>query len=173
MKALFCLSLCVLLFSCKKDPFSQFENNQLKATIYFKSGETKTIELNGMEAYMGCSNFGLQSKYIQGTSKNNAYIGISFISSCTIPKGIYNGLSCKYSPDVKAYDNREFNCDGFFTPSAGRITYSLVDGKYSEGTFEAVCTRWDRIINPLDIRDTTFVYDTATIRGSFKGISAD
>ena len=122
---------------------------------------------------MGCSNYGLQSKYIQGTSKSNAFIGISFLSSCTISQGTYYGLSCKYSPNVKAYDNREYNCDGYITPGAGRITYTFVDGMYSEGTFEAVCTRWERIINPLNTNDTTFVYDTATIKGSFRGISAN
>jgi hypothetical protein len=148
--------IVVTVFSCKTDVEPLNAKNKFEATVTFNSGfnsgEIRKFSATGSNVQFGCSSFFGGGSYVVADQSPSA-INLGYIGGyrCITGPGTYD-FSCDY------YLNKFLQ----FAPTymswssnhRGSITYTIFDGKYAEGYFEAVCTA-----KP----------DSVSVKGTFSG----
>jgi len=151
VKAFILIIIAVMVLSCKKDSVEPFDaKNKLNATITLSSGEVKEFLATGSKVTIGCAAIG--GSYILADQSPVA-INLGYINgyNCITAPGTYD-YNCNYYPDKNSQSSPIYM--GWSSHKQGSITYTVVNGKYVEGYFEAVCTT-----------DT----DAVTLKGTFSG----
>ena len=158
MKTLLFLNM-LLLLSCKKDevdPDAKFKENYLKATILLSSGDSVIIEATGKDVHMGCEIW--TGNYIYGENEYYQSLSLSVLlwsSGCVSKAGTFD-LKCTYTTDKRRSYFPVYENNPLINP--GEITFTKVNGTYSEGYFSCIS------IDP-------FTLDSVLVSGTFKGVS--
>ncbi len=145
--------------SCKKEGPQPPQNNEIKATITFSSGDVLHTRTTGWNAAFGCGFF-FPSSWFESKDETNGRISVTCSGPCVTAPGTTDQVIISYlrhpnSPSSPVYDNTITRSPGSSQIRSGSVTFTSVKGDFWEGYFDAVC--WASLT------------DSVIIKGSFRG----
>ena len=159
-KYLKCISVLLLIgffFSCgkKSDSSGVVNNNEIKATVLYRSGATVNIIGKAEHAIAGCAP--LYYTFLEGINETNAavYVNVSGYgsgSNCVTSPSAYV-CYCEYRENTKSTSTPIYVNRGPGTILRDSITFTICTSTNIEGYFKATC--W-------------YGTDTVFVSGTFK-----
>ncbi len=161
IKQKLCLLLTICFLSCKNDDEPP-NNNEMKATVTFSSGEILRLDATGTNVEMGCSIWG--GTFVNGYSGTNGSNGVvtfiafgSTAADCVPTPGTYS-FSCEYRKDNGANSAIYSNLP---VQNRGTVTFTSINN-HMEGSFIATCRCFSSSGCVYDV-------DSVVVSGTFKG----
>lgn len=142
--------------SCKKKVDLPPNNNEIKASIRYKSGKQIDIHVSGPKARMGCGMLG-GGRYVEAYDEVNGSILLSSLT-CLNSVGNYNNVYVRFTANVNSQTSPIYENHIITTPGGPTFlsifTIKELRSDYIEGSFSSMA--W-------------YQKDTVLITGTYKG----